>query len=147
MVKSSERREIDSVENQFRALAIKMGGGLGSVCLFEAVRTVARPSLLNYPLFSQPDSIGYHFLQNSGDLMNGYLISLGMGCALDLVAPKLSEGLRDGLSVLVGCTAVVLAETVLPQGTPEVWDIPAGLLGAGLYFGLSWLASKRYPVK
>ncbi len=85
---------------------------------------------------------------NSGDAMNGFEIAFFTHCLLDGFVPKMSEKLRAGISFAVGIGAVVFAETVQTPynilGTPDIADIPAGILGALFYLGVHSIARRHF---
>lgn len=80
----------------------------------------------------------YHLLQNSGDFMEGYLFSAGAYglCTLFSVPKKY----KIAASFLFSSGVIVAAETGYIQniGTPDLNDIPAGILGAAAAIGVNF---------
>ncbi len=84
-------------------------------------------------------------LYNGGDFVNGYHISFITNYVLSSFG--INERIRLGLSFIAGTTATIIAETADLQGllgTPDLADIPAGVLGAAMHVGLHCLGSWNY---
>lgn len=84
---------------------------------------------------------------NTGDFGNGYAITVGTDLLLSAIAKnKLPREVRRWGSLIPSVGAVLIAETMkLPIdlfGTPDLKDIPIGILGALAYVGFSRWANR-----
>lgn len=93
-----------------------------------------------------PNSLTGQLIYNGGDFGPGYLISATAEQISKVFIPQMPTIIRKGLSALAGISAVVLNETghwpFINGGSPELPDIPAGLIGAACYLGISLWASR-----
>lgn len=85
-------------------------------------------------------------LGHGGDVMNGYQIAFASNWFLAHI--NINEKIKLGMSFLAGTAAVIIAETVQTPGsilgTPDLADIPAGVLGVAASVGLHLLGKWNY---
>lgn len=92
-----------------------------------------------------PNSMIGNLAYNGGDFYDGYLMSIMTEVLSKVFFRRMPASLRRGISSLGGMLSVVLNETELfplHRGTAEIADIPAGLLGAACYLGVSLWANR-----
>lgn len=83
-----------------------------------------------------PNSLIGIMAYNTGDFGNGFAASLLTDMALRVGCRRLDSHIRSLISFSTGVLATVLAETIVPMGTPRTEDIAAGVLGASCHLGL-----------
>ncbi len=100
--------------------------------------------------FVPPPDSALQFLNNVGDLWDGYTYSMltyyGISMLNHPFPKKIPEEIKVGISFLIGAAVVVGAETgILKNGTlnipntPDYGDIPAGIVGAVAFAGIKML--------
>lgn len=103
------------------------------------------------PQTLDPNSPVYGILQNSGDLHDGYWLSFATYNALELVdrlqhrftKRYIPQIVKSGFTLLFAVGVVSLTETgILYGGTPDLSDIPAGVVGALFFQGVNLVGRK-----
>ena len=113
--------------------------------VYETWRISSRHTLIVSPTPPDTESLGYRFLDNTGDIFNGYLNSFLTYYAIGLLTPRLSDRIRSGISFIVGAGSIILVETrptPLIMGRPDEFDIPAGIVGAVLFLGTNYVGRR-----
>ncbi len=116
-----------------------------AVMPYEFIRIVKQDEHRLSQSFPNIDSAWrYNYLYNTGDFSNGYIDSMLTHIALSvLLRNRISEKTRNIISTAAGIISVVAAETILPVGSPDIADIPAGVVGSLTYLGVtlggSWI--------
>ncbi len=91
------------------------------------------------------DSPLVQVLQYSGDLWDGYVLSLGIYYLLSAVSlGKIPEHYRVSAAFFTSSLVVIGTETGLLYhgGSPDYYDIPAGIMGAAAFIGVHFLARR-----
>jgi len=132
--------------------------GAGFVNGFELARmSYVREDFINFlyrnskqiPASMDPESPLFRLLQNSGDLWDGYLLSMGTYCVASILTlNRLRRSIKAALAFGVSAAIVIAAETGQIPPTPD--DIPAGLVGGALFLGTHLVGSRiaaRLPIQ
>lgn len=94
-----------------------------------------------------PESPLGHIVYNGGDFVNTYTIATMADIFMRTYTPNLPEKKRRNISSAISTAALLVAEIAkLPNhmlGTPDIKDIPAGLLGIGFYHLVNRAISKN----
>lgn len=133
-----------STEKQRENIAIATIVGLAGVTGLELVRKAQRSSILSQTQGPLTDgTLPYFLVHNTGDFFDGYAITAAVYLILNHITPNLPEKFKLGTSLAVACSAVVITETILPFWTPDVADIPFGILGTVGYLG-TYFAARQF---
>lgn len=111
-----------------------------SIPLLHALPSFVKPEEQIHGLLN-PDNPIYAILQNSGDFYDGLfytyfaykLLNFADTLQATITHKHVPEKVQQAAVMFLGIAAVTLVETgVVPLGTPDIKDIPAGALGAWL---------------
>jgi hypothetical protein len=104
----------------------------GAVCAFETIRNSNNIRDLKAGILPSTnyDTLDYALRNHTGDFFNGYMNTLIAQYVFDLLIPRASNKLRLGLSTITGAGSMILTESAGFLTTPDMADIPAGILGS-----------------
>ncbi len=97
------------------------------------------PKALLTTQYAPPENISA-ILSHGGGVYDAYTISMltyyGISLLAQPVKDKVSTNVKVAVASLVGLSAVVANELGVGGGTPDLADIPAGVLGAMIFAGV-----------
>lgn len=125
-----------------------------SISLAERLKVMKRTEVYSQKPYPKHDSYEYYFLNHTGNFWEGFLINTGTNITIDILSQYASSKLKQGkikniadklqnnkyipLAISTGVTisTICLDEIYGLFTTPDIKDIPAGIIGALGYVGL-----------